>query len=133
MTNGERWTRKIAHSPICARCRQSEENAMHAIRDCDHAEEVWKCLVSPQLLREFISKEMKDWIIWMVRRGKCMQENGRWVERMLTVTWFQWRRRCDEALGVGRPTLEQRPMQVSRCIEEDEAARRLEALQQEVQ
>lgn len=64
---------------------------MHAIKDCDHEKEVCDHLVSPQLLMEFLLKQTREWIIWMTRRGKQMQENRHRVGHMLVVAWLQWR------------------------------------------
>lgn len=48
------------------------------------------------------------------------------MERMMTVAWLQRRYRNEEVLGAGRLKIEQRLRQVVRCLEEDDAAKKVE-------
>lgn len=45
-----------------------DEGAMHAIR--------WVCLVPSHLLPQFLSKEVRERLAWMVGRGKRMEKTS---------------------------------------------------------
>lgn len=49
MTNSKRWRRKLAQSPLCERFWQEDESAVHVIRDCRQAREVWTRLIPMNL------------------------------------------------------------------------------------
>lgn len=42
LTNYARWRRRLTLNAVCSRCGQEREYAIHAIRDCEVAKEVWK-------------------------------------------------------------------------------------------
>lgn len=78
--NSERRRRKMTNSPLCARCSHGDEGVMHAIRDCIHAREVWVRLLPSDLQTEFFSKDVQDWITWLLKPGKGMTRKANLTE-----------------------------------------------------
>lgn len=91
LTNLERATRRMTSSALCVRCREEEESALHAVRDCKMAKEVWERLLPPELLAGFFSQGMKVWLSWMWSKGLERMSEHKWAERMLSVCYLQWR------------------------------------------
>lgn len=67
LTNLERC--RMATSPTRARCNQTEEGSLHAVRDSMAAKKIWNCLILRSLVADFFPIELKEWIVWLFRGG----------------------------------------------------------------
>lgn len=119
MTNGERWRRRLAHSPVCGRCAQEEEGVMHTVRDCDQARKIWVSVIPSNLQSDFFSMQVMDCITWVIKKGQRMNGVGRWGERILIVAWLQWKRRNEKVMRDGRMTNQQKFWHVTWALEDD--------------
>ncbi|CAA0819938.1 Unknown protein [Striga hermonthica] len=62
-TNSERFRRHVAPSPGCALCGGPEESLLHALRDCDGANQIWRSFVPGGDFSTFCSMSLEDWLI----------------------------------------------------------------------
>lgn len=61
---------------------------MHAIRDCEVARQLWACFVPSDMFMEFNSLGVRDWIVWLIKRGRKMGLHKRWAEKILIASWL---------------------------------------------
>lgn len=115
----------MSTSSLCERCGEEEESAIHAIWDCKMAKEIWDRLIPPELLMGFFELGMKDWLSWIWQKGAELSARRRWAERILSVTYLQWRGRNLEVFERRRMQLEQRMRMIGDLFEEDETLMRM--------
>lgn len=119
LTNLGIW-RRMAASAACGRCHKEDEGVPHAIKDCVVAKEVWRCLIEPELRSEFFSLGLKEWVLWIMRRGSHTRTQPRWTEKVATVCWKQWGWRNGELFNDVRLDKLQRMKHMFDRFEEDE-------------
>lgn len=88
LTNHERWRRKIGANPGCARYDGREKDALHAIRCCKYAREVWDLLVPPGFASWFFSLDLKDWLGKILKLNMGPGDELWWSDKVLIVCWW---------------------------------------------
>lgn len=85
-------------------------------------------MIEPELASEFFSLGVKEWVLWILKKGSCSSVRFWWTERAVTVYWKQWGLRNEEVFnGVGVEKMQQLK-QVYKPLEEDEAFYQAETL-----
>lgn len=102
---------------------------MHVVRDCEVARQFWVCVLPSDSLQEFFSLDMKEWIMWLIKKGKEMENQKRWAEKILIASWMQWKWRNEECFEGRRRTLQERLRGITGLWEEDDKAMLLEGIQ----
>lgn len=75
----------MASDSLCARCKGGLEDALHVVRDCCHAKEVWTCIITASYIPCFSSLNLNEWILQnRLFRGKA-QWGSEWPELVATV------------------------------------------------
>lgn len=77
----------------------------------------------------FFSKQLKEWLTWVLDEGSRREGDWRWGEKVLRVAWLKWKWRNEELFGDGRLHLEEKLRQVTSGFEEDERIFSLECFQ----
>ncbi|KAK8505059.1 hypothetical protein V6N12_073823 [Hibiscus sabdariffa] len=62
----------------CGLCRQVQEDVLHALCRCSHAQSIWFVVIQPHWCDEFFSLPLTDWII------TNLSNNGRYTVKVLT-------------------------------------------------
>ncbi|KAE8707210.1 hypothetical protein F3Y22_tig00110386pilonHSYRG00026 [Hibiscus syriacus] len=70
LTNSERFKRHLASKARSGICGDAWEDTDHVLRKCINATEIWKSLIKEELLQEFMSMHMKEWILSNIENKK---------------------------------------------------------------
>lgn len=62
ITNQFRWRRGFAESNICPICSREEKSAIHLMRECVFARQVWSFVADNALPHSFLLGEIQSWI-----------------------------------------------------------------------
>lgn len=76
-------------SDLCERCSKEGEDITHAVRDCEVAQELWACVLPAEIKIEFFYMGIREWIVWLIRRGRKMGQHTRWAKKILIASWLQ--------------------------------------------
>ncbi|KAJ8763628.1 hypothetical protein K2173_003100 [Erythroxylum novogranatense] len=102
LTNWKRYSRHLASDPNCARCGASIESALHVLKDCLHAHQIWEKGHTSKFIPDFYHLNLLDWL----KHNQCCD-----LEFFRTSPWplweFQHALLSTQALQ-GRPTREER-------------------------
>lgn len=96
------------------------EGVLHEVRYCAVAKKVWRCIIKPELASVFFSLGLKEWVLWILRKGSNTSARPRWTERVVTVRWKRWGWRNGELFIGVRLDKTQRLKQVIDKFEEDD-------------
>ncbi|CAN1152790.1 Putative ribonuclease H protein At1g65750 [Linum perenne] len=69
LTNAERRRRHMTEEDNCHRCTNVSETSLNILRDCNLARSVWLALLPPDIVADFFSGTVHEWIIKGVRLG----------------------------------------------------------------
>ncbi|XVE67054.1 hypothetical protein DITRI_Ditri08aG0129300 [Diplodiscus trichospermus] len=90
-TNGNLCKRKIIGSPICQRCREEDETALHAIKECKEADEIWRYHQQLSQWTNDQSATIEEWLK-KIAEQVTMEE----FEAGLVLMWTIWNCRNTE-------------------------------------
>lgn len=62
LSNHKRWRRNMADNPGCVRCDERREDALHEIRDCKCAKDLWVLLLPSDIMTWFFSLDVCNWL-----------------------------------------------------------------------
>ncbi|KAK7276109.1 hypothetical protein RIF29_17242 [Crotalaria pallida] len=82
----------MADSAKCSHCSATNENILHALRDCPHSLEIWMRLGMCQHVEFFTT----DYVLWL-----CRFARSDLAVLFLFVVWWIWRWRNEMVLGDG--------------------------------
>ncbi|KAK8600648.1 hypothetical protein V6N12_050501 [Hibiscus sabdariffa] len=96
MTNDERCHRHMSSDSSCPVCHYPFETVLHALRDCDAAQEIWLQILPEALLRPFFDCNLQQWIscnlsATMVDPLSTLP----WKLVFVSLAWQIWKRRND--------------------------------------
>lgn len=91
-----RAKRNMADSDRCPFTCDTEETAMHVIRDCKDIKELWKSVVAPNLWPLFFNLQGVQWIKWNLREEVGRGSTGKlpWAFLFGYTCWEIWCSRC---------------------------------------
>ncbi|KAK7289886.1 hypothetical protein RIF29_03905 [Crotalaria pallida] len=69
ITNLFRRHRHLTQDDLCPICGLEVESILHALRDCDDAQCLWRSLVPCGLGSEFNNLDLEHWIIWNMKNS----------------------------------------------------------------
>ncbi|KAK8277284.1 hypothetical protein V6Z12_D10G255900 [Gossypium hirsutum] len=76
------WNKIFPNEERAQKCGKSIESAIHAVRDCDFAQLVWKSLLPRNAWNVFFNFHIGEWIHWNIMNKGCLT---------LMLTWFIWK------------------------------------------
>jgi len=75
MTNSNRFIRGLVEDPRCKGCLDGEETAMHLLRDCKFAKEIWEQLIPTGSHALFYTLPLRTWIKTNIQAHTPCEEN----------------------------------------------------------
>ncbi|GLT30193.1 hypothetical protein SLA2020_050080 [Shorea laevis] len=92
LTNSLRFERHFAATPLCPRCEQGQETALHLLRDCYYSRLVWEN--SATLPADFFLLNFEDWIRNNAEAYSSSSESRKhWSSFFLSLIWTIWKSR----------------------------------------
>ncbi|CAA0836031.1 Polynucleotidyl transferase- ribonuclease H-like superfamily protein [Striga hermonthica] len=91
LTNSERCRRHLTSSDVCIVCGLAVETALHVVRDCSLAKEIWRSLLPCAAAGQFFRLQLEQWISFNLLHSKDLGQA--WDRTFGVVVWklWQWR------------------------------------------
>ncbi|XP_039062992.1 uncharacterized protein LOC120207625 [Hibiscus syriacus] len=84
----------MAADPSCTICGAAVESSSHIFRDCIEARSVWNIVVKPELIDDFLSIDLVNWIETNLRHPTYYPIDAEnWEILFGLVIWNLWMRR----------------------------------------
>ncbi|CAN1165568.1 Putative ribonuclease H protein At1g65750 [Linum perenne] len=86
LTNAERRRRHLCATESCSRCSSASEDAIHVLRDCKFARDLWLSLIPTANLQSFFAGTLQDWL--------CRElQNAEFGQLVGIACWLLWKAR----------------------------------------
>ncbi|CAN1821026.1 Putative ribonuclease H protein At1g65750 [Linum perenne] len=95
LTNAERMRRHLSTNADCANCPGIKEDALHVVRDCGLAKQVWQYFIQPVDATSFFSDSLHAWMLRSLKHPDFSLTFG-------IVIWLLWKAR-NEAIFENKP------------------------------
>ncbi|KAK8647295.1 hypothetical protein V6N13_121040 [Hibiscus sabdariffa] len=91
LTNCERMRRTLTNDASYLSCGASLEDTLHVLRDCPVAVRIWSMVVKPELLDEFFSLTLRDWLSLNLEWNCRFPRNAEHWDIMfgVVIAWFR--------------------------------------------
>ncbi|KAK8998834.1 hypothetical protein V6N11_070018 [Hibiscus sabdariffa] len=88
--------RHMSSEPSCPVCHYPHETALHALRDCDAAREIWLQILPAALIRPFFDCNLQQWISCNLSATMVYPLSALpWKLVFVSLAWQIWKRRND--------------------------------------
>ncbi|CAN1751084.1 Putative ribonuclease H protein At1g65750 [Linum perenne] len=105
LTNAERHRRHMTEDDTCHHCNTVSETSLHTLRDCTLAKSVWEALLPPNLVNDFFSGSIQEWIFKGIHLNSDSLLFG-------VTAWILWKARNEHIFDNNRVTCDQLRLRV---------------------
>ncbi|KAK5771611.1 hypothetical protein PVK06_047836 [Gossypium arboreum] len=94
LTDAERLRREVRHDSSCLLCGNGLKDALHTIRDCPAAREVWRQVVSIRHSNNLFSGDLHEWLATNLHySSKLIMGEVKWSSLFSLLAWRIWKTR----------------------------------------
>ncbi|KAJ1393261.1 Reverse transcriptase zinc-binding domain [Sesbania bispinosa] len=89
-TNFLRYSRKISDTDLCPLCKSNSKQAIHILRDCTKAKEIWNLLKAEDMDANFYNNDITNWIFRNLTNHSCHFGGSPWSSLFIVTLSSLW-------------------------------------------